>query len=219
MFEMPKDPRFMNMTGLKYNRLTVVEYRGKQSWSHHQWLCKCDCGNTVVCLGENLRSGNTMSCGCFNIEVNRSKGRSNNLDINLSDNKLHGSYKEMIRRCSDKNSISYPRYGGRGISVCKRWVDDENAFFKDMGKRPDGTSLDRIDNNGDYSPSNCKWSTHAEQSQNTRETKLTSDLVRTMRQLKSEGVQMKKIWLDLAPNASYSGVVSAINGKSWKNIT
>lgn len=125
-------------------------------------LCKCDCGNVIAARLNSLKNGHTKSCGCFRV-TNATK---------------HGMYKKpeyeswigMIQRCTNSNNQAYKDYGGRGIKVCESWLTSFENFYKDMGKRPDGKTLDRKDVNGDYEPNNCHWATNLEQANNKRNT-------------------------------------------------
>lgn len=144
------------MLGKRFTKLTVIELHSKGVSNQNKWLCKCDCGNETVLCTNSLTRGNTRSCGCLRKANDIYKSRE------------YSSYKAMKERCNNTNHHAYKNYGGRGISVCKRWLDDFINFYNDMGKRPIGTSLDRINNNGNYEPNNCKWSTPKEQNNNRR---------------------------------------------------
>jgi|GEM_PF-2384486 len=128
------------------------------------WRCVCDCGTVRDVQGYNLSSGKTNSCGCFSA------------DVASRNNKKHGMRKSteyriwslMIQRCHNKNNPGYRNWGSRGIKVCDAWLESFENFYKDMGRRPDGTSLDRIDNDGNYEPSNCRWATKRQQTLNRR---------------------------------------------------
>lgn len=124
------------------------------------WNCICDCGGNITTSGNRLRSGVTKSCGCI---VKKQNG--------LSNSSSYRSWDAMIQRCYDKKVPHYERYGGRGISVCDRWRNSFLIFLEDMGTRPEGKTLDRIDNSGNYEPANCKWSTMKEQNNNRRDRK------------------------------------------------
>lgn len=139
-------PPRIDLTGQVFGMLTVVEYRrGKKG----KWICACECGNTAAASARHLKSGATKSCGCFRSIAARARRGEKRPGIaithGMSKTPEHRTWTQMLNRCRNKKSPSYPRYGGRGISVCKRWEKFEN-FFADMGHRPEGTTLDRIDN-------------------------------------------------------------------------
>lgn len=147
-----------DMTGLRFGRLVVVMDAGSPAkGGHKRWVCRCDCGNEVVAQSNSLRRGNQKSCGCL-VRTH-----------NLSRSTTYRSWQMMWQRCTNVLNTNYPRYGAKGISVCDRWRDFEN-FVADMGERPSGTSLDRVDGKGDYEPGNCRWATRREQNVNTTRT-------------------------------------------------
>lgn len=150
----------------RYGRLKVLSYKGLNNDNKAQWLCECDCGTIIVVSGKVLRSGNTVSCGCYKREIVTKHG--------LYKHKLYRIWIDMKGRCYNKNNKHYKDYGGRGITVCEEWKDVQ-LFFEDMLSTYENhksqyktTQLDRIDNNKGYYYENCKWSTAVENANNTR---------------------------------------------------
>lgn len=157
-----------DLTGRRFRKLKVL-YRTRIDQRSYYW-CRCDCGTEKEVCGGNLASGNTVSCGCFR--------ETSPITHGASKTKAYKVWCWMIRRCTKPKAPDYPRYGGRGIKVCKRWLKFEN-FLKDMGQPPKGLSIDRIDNDGDYKPSNCRWATMVQQARNSRKSRfVTVDGVR-----------------------------------------
>lgn len=155
-----------DITGQIFGSLTVireVEKKMFKSGGRTQYLCQCQCGNTVKVLTCSLTTGNTMSCGCL-----RSLSTSFlNYKHGMTGSKIYRTWQAMLNRCRNKKVNGYENYGGRGISVCKRWDKFEN-FLLDMGEPEPGESIERIKNDKNYTPSNCKWATAKEQALNTR---------------------------------------------------
>lgn len=154
----------------KFGRLRVVGDHPNQR-GNAQWLCHCDCGTEIVVRACNLKSGHTQSCGCLHSEHSREQSLKNRTHGHGGRDKkrsiTYNSWYNMKARCSNPKATGYENYGGRGITVCKRWLEFEN-FLADMGERPDGLTLDRKNNEGNYEPSNCRWATRIEQNNNTR---------------------------------------------------
>lgn len=154
----------VDLTGRVFGDLTVEGPAGLSEYGRMTWWCRCACGALSRNSAANLRSGSVKSCGCRKLRRTE------------TERKAYRAWKSMIRRCNDPSRDNYHRYGGRGISVCDRWRAGENGlsgfdcFMADMGERPAGKSLDRINNDGNYEPSNCRWATQSQQNLNSRRT-------------------------------------------------
>lgn len=161
----PKSKLFQDITGKKFGRLTAIGYRGRTSELQARtslWWFRCECGNVTLAQSNNVKNGHTSSCGCFAIESAKA-----NATHGMRHTGIYNCWVSLRARCYNPKATSYPIYGGRGIEVCERWRNSFENFYEDMGPRPTGKSIDRINVNGNYEPSNCRWATQTEQGRNT----------------------------------------------------
>lgn len=159
--------------GEKFACLTIIAElpRSGSGRLHRRYLVKCECGTEKSVLGHSLRPGNTVSCGCH------TRRRLRDATFNIKHGEASGTrptpeytcWKGMKKRCVNPNFIDFEHYGGRGIKVCERWIDSYDNFLSDMGRKPSAAhSIDRINVNGNYEPSNCRWATQSQQNGNRR---------------------------------------------------
>lgn len=186
-----------NISGVRFGRITAIivdPCRISGSGKPVRWICWCDCGKIKSVAGTKLRDGNVQSCGCYAADMSRSKNRTHG----RSNSAEYRAWRGMRERCTYQTYKAYSRYGGRGITVCARWDSSFQSFLLDMGCRPSPRhSLDRKDNDGNYEPSNCKWSTPEEQGRNRSDNR----------------------WIDIDGEIKILTDWSAISGNSKTTIT
>lgn len=166
--------KLRDLTGKRFGMLLVLGKAGSNKWRATYWHCRCECGQETQVFSHSLLRGKTRSCGC---QQGKKDGEFAGLKhghyVKGERTPTYGSWRAMWERCTNPDSTSYAYYGGRGITVCSRWASFTN-FLADMDERPDGMTLDRINPEGDYEPTNCRWATPKEQRNNRRARKSVS---------------------------------------------
>lgn len=195
-----------DLVGESFGRLRVVGV-GRR-YGVKAWECVCSCGGRTVAVTHYLLSGKSTHCGCLHVSQNRTHG--------MSKTPTYRVWTYMITRCTNPASKSFADYGGRGISVCAEWTSFER-FLADMGERPTGSSIDRIDNNLGYFKDNCRWSTAEQQCQNRRSNRLNPDLVREIRRRAQAGIAKRQIARELGVSSQL--IMQVIARRIWKNVT
>ena len=161
---------FKNISNFRFGRLVAKEMVGRDRHKIALWRCQCDCGNESTVRLTSLTCNMTKSCGCFNSESRKKmmNGNKHAQTDGLSRHYLYMTWTTMKQRCYNPNAAKYYLYGARGIKVCDEWINSFKTFLEDMGDRPEGTTLNRVNNDGPYCKENCEWQTHSEQNRNRR---------------------------------------------------
>lgn len=157
----------LNLAGVRSGKLVAIERKESTSRGSVRWLCQCDCGNQSIVIASNFRKGQSKSCGCSIYEVKHGGARKG------KETRTYQSWLHMRQRCLNESNDSYHNYGGRGITICSEW-DDFEKFLYDMGERPHGLTIDRIDNNKGYYKENCRWASKKTQLRNKRNNRIIS---------------------------------------------
>lgn len=207
-----------NVIGNKYGRLLVIEELPELTKYNRRVRCICDCGKELASSLGNLRSGHTVSCGCYRAEATVSRSVSHG----MSKSGEYKSYHKMIERCYNKEQHYFHRYGGRGIKVCDRWLESFENFLSDMGNKPTPKhTLEREDNDRDYEPSNCSWQLSKEQ-QNNKENNVRYEydgIVLTQAQwCEKLNINRGKLVRRLASGLSFSEIVELLKPDSQQQL-
>lgn len=209
-------PSFKNLLNQKFNRLTVLSFAGMEKGRSH-WLCRCNCGTERVFSGNSISKGNTKSCGCLRYDNLLIKKKMLGLSLQQANPRLYRCWIDMKRRCDNQNRLEYKNYGGRGITVCEDWKGSFKSFadWSLANGYKENLEIDRYPNNdGNYEPSNCKWTDPSENSRRKRSTKLNWTKVMTIRNLYKIGaftqIELSKIF-SITP----STINVVIKNKTW----
>lgn len=204
--------KFKDITGQRFGKLKVIEKVDKDKYGHTRWLCECDCGNKKIISGKSLRNGHTQSCGCYH----KKQISKLNLKHGKSNLRIHKIWSNIKQRCFNENNLRYQYYGARGITICNEWKDDFMSFYNwaMMNGYKDNLSIDRIDVNGNYEPSNCRWATQSEQNANTRNRKNSTTGQRNIYKFKNYFLVIIKYKNEIIFRKKFSSLDEAINERN-----
>lgn len=209
--------KLSDLQNIKFGRLRIVNEAKPLIYNkikNRRFLCKCDCGNEKIIQLSSLRGGLTKSCGCLSSELTTLK----NTRHNLSKHPLYKVWKTMKHRCLNPNAEHFARYGGRGISVCAEWLNDFQNFYNwaVANGYQKGLQLDRIDNDGDYEPNNCRFATRTENMRNCSQTKIDFKTAHEIRRKKKLFPQLTESEIASAYPISRSTVNQILLNKTWQ---
>src|ERR1700678_1956729 len=174
-------PEIKDCAGQRFGRLLVLEAAGLDKYKNALWKCRCECGTVKIIKGSSLRSGASKSCGCLQKErASETFTTHGHSPLHRRPSRTYRSWQAMKSRCLNESHRAFPDYGGRGITVCERWVNSFENFLADMGECPPSLTLDRIQNAGNYEPGNCRWASRREQQRNMRSNRRLTYNGRTM---------------------------------------
>ena len=210
----------LNLTGKRFGKLVVIKTAGKTKNGAYLWQCKCDCGNEIIANVGNLKNGHTKSCGCLRVD----RCKTNFTKHGLEHTRLYGIWSDMRLRCYDEKNIAYHRYGGRGITICDEWKNDVKAFYgwATANGYKDSLTIDRIDNDGNYCPENCRWATVKEQASNRRSNIFVTHngKTQTMKEWANEvGIPYKVVWARMQKLgwSAERALTDPVKKGKWKN--
>ena len=207
--------RRIDLTGKRFGSLQVISEATPAKNGNLRWRCLCDCGGYAIAQGVNLRTGHTKSCGCFS-KAAASERFSTHRE---SKTRLYKIYKKMKHRCLNSNNPRFDRYGGRGIAVCDEWLNDFGSFreWALSNDYSDDLSIDRINNNGNYEPSNCRWADSVTQNRNSSASKLADYSVALIKRYLSKNIMTHKEISKLF-GVTESAISCIATGKTWRDI-
>ena len=198
-----------DISNQRFGRLTAISPTGEKRWGVSIWLCLCDCGKEKLAAVNSLKSGLVKSCGCLAKEKNTQRMTSHG----MYGTSTYKSWDAMIQRCCNKDGKNYKKYGALGISVCDDWRNSFENFLRDMGERPSGTSLDRIDGSKGYFRENCRWADSSTQTRNRACTTLNLETVEKIRVMFILGATPSRISKETG--VSYSSVSTLVYTKDY----